>query len=207
MRSNEDFRRACTHTMNTIDRNSNNLTVMLNRWSQGDASVEADLLQQIYPLLYRAARRHMSREQAGHTLQTTELVNEVYLKLRAENGLKFDNSLQFRAFSAALIRNILVDHHRRKHRHKRGGYAIHVTLDRVAEGVGGDESERLDWLTLHQQLERLQGMDADCARVVELRYFGGLSVEETAEAMNTSVSTTVRNWRFARSWLHKQMSS
>ena len=188
----------CKHT---------SLTLLLNQWGKGDASVEPQLLEKIYPLVYQSARKQLLQDSSNHTLQTTELVNEVFIKLCSAKRLDFNSRIQFKAFSAGLIRNILIDHLRKKYRQKRGQNKANVTLERVAEAIPDPGQDNMDWLGLHQQLERLHSIDQDCARVVELRYFGGLSVEETATALNISISTAVRNWRFARSWLHKQLAN
>ena len=198
---------AIDYPYTTLDKNHTSLTLLLNRWGQGDASVESELLEKIYPLVYQSARKQLLKDQGQHTLQTTELVNEVFIKLCSTKEMDFNSRVQFKAFSAGLIRNILVDHLRKKYRQKRAQDKDRVTLERVAEMIPDPNQEQIDWLALHEQLDKLQKIDQACARVVELRYFGGLSVEETANALNISISTAVRNWRFARSWLHKQLAS
>ncbi len=139
------------------------------------------------------------------TLQTTEIVNEAYIKLRNNNQVKWQSRIHFRALAAAVIRRILIDHFRSKHRQKRGGFQVHVNFDKVAYAIADERHEAFDWLMLDKHLKRLKQMDPITAKIVELRYFGGLTVEEAARACQISVSTAVRNWRFARGWLQNQL--
>lgn len=182
-----------------------NLTQKLVQWSGGDQAIEAELINSLYPYLYQSAQKQLNKEAQDMTLQTTEIVNEAYIKLRNNNQVKWQSRLHFRALAAGIIRRILIDHFRSKHRKKRGGFQAHVTYDKVAYAIADQASDQCEWLMLDQQLQRLKRMDALSARIVELRYFGGLTVEEAAQQCQVSVSTAVRNWRFARGWLQNQM--
>ncbi len=183
------------------------LTLLLKQWSNGDLPNEDELVKLIYPLLYQAAQRQLSKENNNLTLQTTEIVNEAYIKLKKDHNIDWQNRQHFRAISANIIRRIVVDNFRLKNRIKRGGLEHHVTFDRIGHAVADDKQENFDWITLHEQLNHLKELDEDCAKIVELRYFGGFTVEEAAEACKISVSSAVRSWRFARGWLQKKLQA
>ena len=166
---------------------------------------ESTLLPLVYDELRRIAARYVSRERPGQTLQATALVNEAFLQLSAERTREFQNRAHFVAIAALSMRQILVQRARARNAAKRGGGGQRVTLDdRVvppAAGHGGPGREQVDFVALDDALSRLAALDPDHARVVELRYFGGLTVEETAEAMRTSPATVKRQWAMARAWL------
>jgi RNA polymerase sigma factor (TIGR02999 family) len=183
--------------------NVRGITRLLRNWSDGDE----DALDQLFPLVYeelhRQAQFHLGRERPGHTLQTTGLVHEVYLKLIGPSAGEWDTRSHFFAFASRVMRNILVDHARSKKRDKRGGGALRISLADVnAKAPEGD----LDLLALDEALTRLAAVDGQQVRVVELRYFGGLSLEETAEALNISRATVARDWKVARAWLHRELT-
>jgi RNA polymerase sigma factor (TIGR02999 family) len=185
--------------------NSQNVTELLVRWSNGgdDAALE-----QLFPIVYRElekiARRHLAGEAKNHTLQTTALVNEAYLKLIGNTRIEWQNRAQFFGIAAQAMRRILIDHARAKIADKRGGAAQNVSLD--AGEIDVSDGRAAELLLLDEALKKLADKDPERARIVELRYFGGLSVEETAEALNTSVSTVMRSWRVAKAWLYKELS-
>lgn len=179
------------------------VTQLLHKWHAGDESALDALLPIVYRELRRIAAGYLRRESSGHTLQATALVNEAYLRLVKAQGLNWQNREQFFAISANLMRQILVDHARRASAAKRGRGAMCVTLDDNLEESGvGD----VNLLLLDAALTKLSEMDALCARVVELRYFAGLTIDETARALNMSPMTVKREWTTARLWLHREIA-
>jgi RNA polymerase sigma factor (TIGR02999 family) len=161
------------------------------------------LLPLVYDELHRVARGYLSRQQPGHTLQPTALVNEAYLKLVGHREQRWQNRAHFVAVAAQSMRHIMVDHFRRKHYQKRGGDAVRVTLD-DALAIAPDRSDEV--VALDEALTALAGQDARKARIAELRYFGGLSVEETAEVLSISPATVVREWKLTKAWLERALS-
>lgn len=168
---------------------------------------ESTLLPLVYDELRRIAARYVSRERPGQTLQATALVNEAFLQLSAERTREFQSRAHFVAIAALSMRQILVQRARARNAAKRGGGGQRVTLDDrvLPPAAGGPGHEQVDLVALDDALSRLATLDPDHARVVELRYFGGLTVEETAEAMNVSPATVKRHWAMARAWLKLQL--
>ena len=186
------------------DTTAADVTGLLLAWGAGDQDAGERLLPAVYDELHRQAARAMRRENDEHTLQATALVHEAYLRLVDQRRVEWRNRAQFFGVAAEIMRRILVDHARARHAAKRGGDAKRVTLgDADAASDGSDRG--LDILALHEALERLAAMDAQQARVVELRYFGGLNIEETAEAMGISPATVKREWAVARGWLRREL--
>jgi RNA polymerase sigma-70 factor (ECF subfamily) len=177
------------------------VSVLLRAWSDGDQNALDKLAPIVYDELRRLARYYLHRERPGHSLQATALVNEAYLRLVDYKRMQWGNRAHFFAVSAQLMRRILVDHARR-HNLKRGGGIQRVELEGLAV-VGGDRAENL--IALDDALQSLARMDARKARVIELRFFGGLSVEETAEVLQISPVTVMRDWSSARAWLYREM--
>ncbi|MFY9951002.1 MAG: sigma-70 family RNA polymerase sigma factor [Candidatus Sulfotelmatobacter sp.] len=175
---------------------------LLQAWSRGDQQALKKLTPIVYEELRRLARHYMRGEKSGHSLQTTALVNEAYIRLTDYNRMQWENRAHFFAISAQLMRRILVDHARR-HNLKRGGGVQHVLLEDTAV-IGGERNE--DLVALDDALHALARIDSRKARVVELRFFGGLSVEETAEVLRVSAVTVMRDWSTARAWLYREMS-
>lgn len=182
--------------------NTETVTQLLLAWSDGDATALERLLPYVETELRRLASYHMRREKAGHTLQTTALVNELYLKLVDQTQAKWQNRAHFFAVSAQLMRRILVDYARRQLRSKRGGGVSDVALD---EAVIISQEKSEDILSLNDALDRLAKLDPLKARIVELRHFGGLSVEETAEVLKIAEVTVMRHWALAKSWLRREV--
>lgn len=178
------------------------VSTLLREWSEGDQSALDKLSPIVYDELHRLARHYMRRERTGHSLQATALVNEAYLRLVDYKHMRWENRAHFFAVSAQLMRRILVDHARR-HNLKRGAGVQHVALEDTAE-VGGDQDQNL--VALDDAMQALARIDSRKAQVVELRFFGGLSVEETAEVLKISPVTVMRDWSTARAWLHREMS-
>jgi RNA polymerase sigma factor (TIGR02999 family) len=178
-------------------------TQLLGDWSGGDEGALAKLIPLVQPELHRLAHHYMNREGAGHTLQTTVLLDEAYLRLVENNERNWQNRTHFVAAAAQLMRRIMVDHARERHALKRGGGARKVTLDEAAP-VADARSEEL--LALDEALARLALQDARKGQIVELRYFGGLTVEETAEFLKLSRRTVEREWAMAKAWLYRALS-
>ena len=176
------------------------VTELLARWNRGDRDALAELMPLVYAELHRLAEHYMRLEQADHTLQPTALVHEAYLRLAGANGGRFNNRVHFYGAAAQAMRRILVDHARR-HNVKRGRGVPHVPLDETA--VVGDHPGNL--VALDDALTELARIDARKAHVVELRFFGGLSVEETAQVLKVSPVTVRRDWSSARVWLYREL--
>jgi RNA polymerase sigma factor (TIGR02999 family) len=185
------------------DEQPSDITELLRAWSGGDEAALSDLMPRVYPELRRVARKHLARGFPGHTLESAALVNEAYLKLIRARGIRCENRLQFFALCAQIIRHILVDYARNRYYAKRGGGALQIPLDEalIAAPTGG-----ADMLALHEALASLSKVDPRKGRVVELRYFGGLSVEETAEVLRMSPETAKRDWKMAKAWLLRELS-
>ncbi|MGE0406262.1 MAG: sigma-70 family RNA polymerase sigma factor [Candidatus Korobacteraceae bacterium] len=179
------------------------VTGLLLAWSEGNEATLEKLVPLVHAELRKLAHRQMGRERRGHTLQTTALVNEVYLRLVDTRQISLQSRAQFFALCAQLMRRILVDYARSRHSRKRGGGAVNVTLHDSLVGAAGRARELV---ALDDALNALAGSDVRKARVVELRYFGGLSVEETAGALGISEETVHRDWKFARAWLEREMT-
>ena len=158
----------------------------------------------VYDELRRLARRYLRRERPNHTLQPTALVNEAYLRLVNHEAVHWQNRAHFFAIAAQVMRHILVDHARTKHREKRGGEAVKVSLDAAAFMTVNERD--VDLIALDEALNRLAKIDEQQVRLVELRYFSGLSLEETAEALKISRATAARDWNVARAWLHRELT-
>jgi RNA polymerase sigma factor (TIGR02999 family) len=172
---------------------------LLAAWNNGDEEALSRLVPLVYPELRRMARRHLGRRPPGHTLESAALANEVYLKLIRAGGIRCENRVHFVALCSQMIRRILVDHARGRGYAKRGGNAVRVPLDDVLLGT---EARGIELLALDEALNSLSKIDARKGRVVELRYFGGLSVEETAEVLGISAETVKRDWKMAKAWLY-----
>jgi RNA polymerase sigma factor (TIGR02999 family) len=179
------------------------VTEFLTDLSDSDREAYDKLVQLVYKELHRLAHHYMSRERLGHTLQTTALVDEVYLRL-IDQRVRWQSQTHFCGVAAQMMRRILVDHARTHGRQKRGGGAQAVSLDEAASA--SHESPPTDLVALDETLRRLAEIDPQKSRIVELRFFGGLSVEETAAALGVSVTTVKRHWSMARAWLYREMS-
>jgi len=179
------------------------VTELLRAWSTGDRSVEDKLWPILFDELNRMARRYMRQERPDHTLQTGVLVNEAYMRLVDWKNAEWNGRTHFLAMCARIMRQILVDHARAQGYHKRGGGIVKINLDDTAI-VSPSRSAQL--VALDEAMTRLAAIHPRKSEIVELRFFGGLSVEETAEALNVSRMTVIRDWNFARSWLLAEMS-
>jgi RNA polymerase sigma-70 factor, ECF subfamily len=177
------------------------ITEILADWANGDPTARDRLMPIVYQELRRLAHHYMRREREGHTLQTTALVNEAYLRLAGIDGLRWRDRAHFFAMAATLMRRVLVDHARQRAREKRGAGVCVTSLD---ENIIGPEPG-VDVVALDEALARLEAADPQQSRVVELRFFAGLSVEETAEALGVSPATVKRDWATAKLWLYNEL--
>jgi RNA polymerase sigma factor (TIGR02999 family) len=178
------------------------ITQMLIDWSNGDREALDRLIPAVYAELRRQAARHLRRERAGHTLQTTDLIHEAYLRLVDQKNVRWQNRAHFFAVAAQSMRRILVDHARRRHRAKRGGSGIVLPLD---EGLLVAEKSEVDLLALDEALTRLAAIDVRQSRIVELRFFSGLSIEETAAVIGVSQTTVKDDLNMAKAWLRREI--
>ena len=179
------------------------ITGLLLAWGGGDETALEELMPVVFEELHRMARAYMNRQRVGHTLQTTALVNEAYLRLIDSSKVQWQNRAHFFAVSAQLMRRILVDFARARGNQKRGGSAERVSLERALEF---SEDRGSDLVALDDALKTLAGLNSRQAEVVELRYFGGLTEDEVAEVLKTSPRTVRRDWSLARAWLYRELS-
>ncbi len=190
--------------VNRRERESSEITQMLREWSDGKHEVLNNLLPLVYTELHRQAASFLRKERPGHTLQTTELINEAYLKLIDRRDVNWESRTHFFAVAAQAMRRILVDYARAKYREKRGGDNIKLSLEEATQVAAKEKG--VDLIALDEALNKLAERDQQQARVVELRYFSGLSLEETAEALHISRATVARDWEAARAWLHRELT-
>lgn len=176
---------------------------LIAAWGEGDERALDHLMPLVYPELRRIARRHLGRCRAGQTMESAALANEAYLKLVRAEGLRCENRVHFLALCSQVIRRILVDHARSRGYAKRGGGTVQIPLD---EGVVAAKARQVDVLALDEALASLSKFDPRKGRVVELRYFGGLSVDETAEVLGISSETAKRDWKMAKAWLFSELT-
>jgi RNA polymerase sigma factor (TIGR02999 family) len=180
-----------------------NVTHLLIRWSEGDSAALDALVPLVYDQLRKLAQSYLSREKPGHTLSSTALVHEAYLRLVKQKEVTWQNRAHFFAVAARMMRRILVDHARSHNYAKRGGGAMTITLD---ETVAPAPEREMDLVALDDALEALAKLDERQSRMVELRFFGGLSIEETSEVLGISTPTVKREWASARAWLYREIS-
>ncbi len=180
------------------------VTDLLARWSEGDVGARDALVPLVYEQLRRIARKCLLSQRSAHTLQPTALVHEAYLRIAHRDSSRWQNRAHFFAVAAQMMRQILVDHARRHAAGKRGGGAITLVLD---ETVASRDENNLDLMALDGAMKRLASLDARQSRIVELRFFGGLSIEETAHVMEISPATAKREWATARVWLHREIGN
>lgn len=181
---------------------SHNITHLLKEWSDGDERALDRLTPLVYEELRQQAARYLRKEQPGHSLQATALINEAFLRLIDVKDVQWQNRAHFFAIAANLMRRILVDHARRRDAEKRGGSHMRLTLD---EALAMAKEPEVDLLAIDEALDRLAAIDEQQARVVELRFFSGLTVEETAAALGVSPKTVKRDWSVARAWLRREI--
>ena len=180
------------------------ITLWLKQWSAGNDDALEALLPVVYEELHRQAANYLRRERVGHTLQPTALINEVYIKLINQQHVDWQNRAHFFGIAAQGMRRILVDYARSRHRNKRGGNAENVPID--SEVLAISDTRSVDLIALDEALDRLAQLDQRQARIVELRFFSGMSVEETAEALGISPATVKNDWRTAKAWLFREIN-
>jgi RNA polymerase sigma-70 factor (ECF subfamily) len=178
------------------------ITKLLKDWEDGDSTALDRLIPLVYDELHRLAHQHMRRERAGHLLQTSALINEAYLRLADQSEVTFENRMHFFGIAARLMRQILVDEARKRNSAKRGGGAIQISL---AEATRVAQEQAANVVALDDALKSLENVDARQSQIVELRFFAGLNIEETAEVLKVSPGTVMRDWTFARAWLSNEM--
>ena len=178
------------------------VTGLLLKWGRGDEGALERLIPLVYRELHQIARRHMGHEGAGHSLQATALINEAYLRLVDANDVEWHDRAHFLAVGARVMRRILVDHARSRRAEKRGGHAANVTFD---EALVVTNEPGQDFVALDDALGALAKFDERKSRVIELRYFGGLSVEDTASVLKVSPATVMGDWRLAKAWLRREI--
>lgn len=184
-------------------RRSEDITQLLIAWGGGDQQAMGELANILDRELHGLASRHLALERRGHVLQTTALVNEVYIKLIDWKSVRWQNRAQFFAMASRIMRHVLVDYARAQHRQRRGGSAIQVGL---SEAGDIPQQQSIDFAALDEALRALESIAPRQGRIVELRFFGGLSLEEMAEALQVSVGTVRRDWSLARAWLYRELS-
>ena len=185
--------------------NQPGITRLLSEWREGDRDAESALMEHIYPILRGLVGAQLRRAPSGLTLSATELVNEAYIRLEQQREVDWQNREHFFAITATVVRRVVIDYLRERSAEKRGASQVAVQLDELHSGDMPSVGDQIGWLALDQALTQLQSLDADCARVVELRVFGGLGMEQIAAACGSSVATVGRQWRFARTWLAEQL--
>lgn len=186
------------------DDGSNKISGLLRAWSDGNGKALDELMPLVYDELHRQAHRFLRRERQGHTLQTTALINEAYLNLIKQNRVTWQNREHFFAISANLMRRILINYANARHRKKRGGENENLELDESI--LIATESKDLDLIALDEALTRLAAIDEQQANIVELRYFGGLTIEETSEVLGIAPATIKRDWKMTKAWLYRELS-
>ena len=180
------------------------ITEILRNWADGENGSLDELMPLVYDELHRQAKRHLRRENKGHTLQTSALIHEAYIKLVGQRSTNWQNRSHFFAIASQMMRRILVDHARTKHREKRGGDGVKLALDEAMAVAESDSS--VDLIALDDALTRLEKLDKQQSRVVELRYFSGLSLDDVADLLKISPSTAARDWAMAKAWLHRELT-
>ncbi|MEP7212994.1 MAG: sigma-70 family RNA polymerase sigma factor [Acidobacteriota bacterium] len=188
----------------SLDRPSE-ITLWLREWSSGKQEALDMLMPVVYAELHRQAASYLRRERIGHTLQATALINEAYVRLIEQRGVNWQNRAHFFGIAAQAMRRILVDHARSRHRNKRGGNDENLPLE-AAEFATGATGTNIDLIALDDALTRLAKMDERQSRIVELRFFSGMSVEETAEVLGVSTATVKNDWRAAKAWLFQELN-
>jgi len=189
------------------DSSAVDITQLLRDWQSGDREALDRLMPLVYDELHLIASRHLARERPERTLQTTALVNEAYMKLVDQRKVDWQNRAHFFALAAQLMRRIILDDARRRMREKRGGDAVLVPIDDVEISTPSVAVDAVDVLELDRALTDLEAIDADQSRIVELRFYGGLTIEETAEVMGVSIATIKREWAMAKGWLFRALTS
>jgi RNA polymerase sigma factor (TIGR02999 family) len=187
-----------------MDSPSSHVTELLTAWSSGDQAAREHLIPLVYDELHRLAHQYMRRESPGHTLQTSALVNEAFVKLVDQKNVRWQNRAHFFGIAAQLMRRILVDHARSRQTAKRGGGVQPISFD---DALYVSDERSAEVVAVHEALEQLSKFDARKGQIVELRFFGGLSIDETAQVLRVSPGTVMRDWTLAKAWLHREITA
>jgi RNA polymerase sigma factor (TIGR02999 family) len=187
-----------------MDATKSNVTELLRQWNGGDSDVADELLPLVYDELRRRAAAYMRRERNNHTLQPTALVHEAYMKLATQHNAKWNDREHFYAIASQVMRRILVDHAKTRHRQKRGGSNENLPLEEAL--LAGADATNVDLIALDEALSRLAKIDPEQERLVELRYFGGLSLDDAAKTLGVSRATAAREWQIAKAWLYRELT-
>jgi RNA polymerase sigma factor (TIGR02999 family) len=187
-----------------MDASPSDITELLTAWGNGDQTAGDRLMSVVYEELHRLAHHYMNRESPGHTLQTSALVNEAFVRLVVQTNVKWQNRAHFFGIAAQMMRRILVDHARSRHYAKRGGGAQHFSLD---EALVISDERTAEVVAVDEALQRLEEWDARKSKIVEMRFFAGLSIDETAQVLGVSPGTIMRDWTLAKAWLRREISS
>lgn len=179
----------------------NDVTQLLAKWSDGDKAALEEVISVVYEELRKCAKQFLKHETPNHTLQPTALVNEVYIRLTKQKNFRWQNRVQFFSVASKMMRRILVDYARSKNAGKRWGNQLRITFGEIV----GKTQKDMDLITLDKALEKLTILDLRQSQIVELRFFGGLSVEETAEVLDLSIATIMREWKIAKMWLYREL--
>jgi RNA polymerase sigma factor (TIGR02999 family) len=190
--------------LNVMTPSPQQVTQLLSAWSDGDLSARDQLMPLVYDELHRLAHRYMKRESPGHTLQTSALVNEAFVKLVDQRNVRWQNRAHFFGIAAQLMRRILVDHARGRQTAKRGEGVQAVSFD---DALYVSDERSAEVIAVHEALEQLAKFDERKGHIVELRFFGGLSIDETADVLGVSPGTVMRDWTLAKAWLHREMNA
>ncbi len=185
----------------------NSITELLERWQQGDRSVESPLIEAVYPLLRQVAASQIRSRGTSLTLSATDLAHEAYLRLQQQQGVSWQNREHFFAIAATVVRRVVIDYLRERFAEKRGGGKLFVDVDSADDEALRQEGAVIDWIAVDQALNKLQTLDPDCARVVELKLFTPLDAEQIASCCRSSAATVGRQWRFARTWLARELDA
>jgi RNA polymerase sigma factor (TIGR02999 family) len=189
----------------SVPSNQPGITQLLSSWREGDRDAEKALMEHLYPVLRGLVGAQLRRAPSGLTLSATELANEAYIRLEQQREVDWKNREHFFAITATVVRRVVIDYLRERSAEKRGAGQIGLQFDELHSGDMPSVGDQIDWLALDQALNQLHLLDPDCARVVELRVFGGLGMERIAEVCGSSTATVGRQWRFARNWLAEQL--
>lgn len=191
------------HEESTYSEDDHEVTELLIRWGGGDEAALAELLPQVYDELCRIAHNYMNREKPGHTLETGALINEAYVRLIDQSRVDWKSRNHFFAIAAITMRRILFNHANARNAQRRGGKAVKLPVDDLLRDF--EEKQKVEFIELHEAFRELEKLDKHLARVVDLRFFGGLTIEETAEVLNISKSKVKADWETARTWLYRRL--
>ena len=178
---------------------------MLNQWTNGDKSIESQLIAELYPMIQDIAQQQLRKHKQQSNYETVDVVQEAFIKLQKQNRIEWKNRSQFLAVSTQIIRRLLIDDYRAKNSQKRGNNAVQLTIDRLSSLIVGEVDVDFDLLEFDKLLQKLEKLDPEAAKIVELRFYGGFTQQEIAKTCQINLATVNSNWSFARSWLLTQL--